>query len=138
MYCRGYADGMTRSTLAAMVALLALLAASLPVAAQAPTPPPQPTISSVKPLLAKPGQKLVIKGTGYINVRAVTLAGVSLPFTVKSRRRIEARAPRNAARGPVMVSTRGGVIASPRLVVVKPRLKESPTSATIGERARVR
>ena len=121
-----------------MLMMLALmLTTALPAGAQAPTLPPQPTISTVSPAVVKPGQKIVIKGTGFVDVRSVTMAGFSLPYKLKSRRRIEAEAPRNAARGPITVLTRGGAINSPRMVVVRPSLQLSPGSGAVGSRIEV-
>lgn len=122
---------------AVALALVGLLIASLTASAQAPTLPPQPTISSVSPAVVKPGEKIIIKGTGFIDVRSVTMAGFSLRFQLKSRTRIEARAPQNAARGAITVLTRGGAINTPRLVVVRPTLQLAPRTGVVGSQVKV-
>ncbi len=123
------------ATSAVMAALLALIVSVLPVAAQAPTPPPPPVINAVKPAVASPGDEIKISGHGFIEVKAVTMAGLSLKHKVKSRRRIVAEAPPNAVRGTIVVVTRGGTAASPRVVVVRPSVQvsrsQSPAGSTV-------
>ena len=122
-----------RGLIVGIVILVLLTVGTITVAAQAPLPPPPPTISSIGPTVVDPGQPIRIRGRDFVEVRSVSMAGLSLRYKVKSRNLIIARAPANAARGTVVVSTRGGVATSPRFVVVKPRLRISPLRVPAGE-----
>ena len=75
-------------TTALSLGLIATLAT--PAAAQVAPPPPPPAISSVSPAVVSPSGRITVRGRNFTEVRAVTLAGLSLRFRVKSRRLIEA------------------------------------------------
>jgi hypothetical protein len=105
------------------IILVLLLTLALPIdglAQTAPAAPPQ--ISSFGPIKVRPGGKVTIKGTGFRDVRSVTIAGLTVRFDVRSRRRIVVTAPRTAIRGPIVVATPAGAATSPRMLVVYPTI----------------
>jgi len=114
------------------MAIASLFASTLPVAAQAVTPPPPPRIDSVRPAVVKPGEEIRIRGAAFIDVRTVSIAGLSVPYRVRNKKQIVATAPPHAARGTVVVATGGGVATSPRFVVVRPTIQVLPNEGSVG------
>jgi len=97
----------------AVLTLLLLVWMALPASAQVERLP-VPVITDVKPAVVKPGDRIVIRGRAFKDLRSVSVAGLRVPVTSRSANRITVKAPPNAGRGPVSVATAGGVAVGPR------------------------
>jgi IPT/TIG domain len=71
-----------------------------------------PTITSFNPTSGPVGTSVVITGTGFTGVSAVTFNALAAVFTVNSSTQITATVPLNATTGPIRVSTPGGTATS--------------------------
>jgi len=76
----------------------------------APTTPP--TITSFTPTQGAVGTVVTITGTGFVNVTAVTVGGVPVPFTVISPTTIRVTIVAGVRPGPIVVYTIDGIATS--------------------------
>lgn len=80
------------------------------------TPDP-PAISSISPILGKPGSSVIITGTNLDTTQSVTLAGQSAAFTINTATQLTVTVPTNASSGVFAVTTLGGSASSASFTV---------------------
>lgn len=80
------------------------------------TPDP-PAISSISPILGKPGSSVIITGTNLDTAQSVTLAGQSAAFTINSSIQLTVTVPTGASSGVFAVTTLGGSATSAAFTV---------------------
>lgn len=80
------------------------------------TPDP-PAISSISPILGKPGSSVIITGTNLDTAQSVTLAGQSAAFTINSSTQLTVTVPTGASSGVFAVTTLGGSATSAAFTV---------------------
>ncbi len=80
-------------------------------------PPPKPSIKSAKPSSGSVGTVVTLAGSGFFGATAVSLAGVSAAFTVKSASAITVTVPAGAASGVFQVTAPGGTATSKSFTV---------------------
>jgi hypothetical protein len=92
-----------------------------------------PTITGFGPPAAAPGSPVVVTGTGFGGVSAVTVNGVRAGFSVLSRTQLRLTVPASATDGPIAVTTAGGTATSAATLLVLPRVASfAPTAAPVG------
>lgn len=80
------------------------------------TPDP-PAISSISPILGKPGSTVTITGTNLDTTQSVTLAAQSAAFTINTSTQLTVTVPTNASSGVFAVTTLGGSATSAAFTV---------------------
>jgi hypothetical protein len=76
------------------------------------SPAAPPTIASFTPTQGATGTVVTITGTGFVDVTAVTVGGVPVPFTVVSPTMITATIVAGVKSGPIVVHTLSGIATS--------------------------
>lgn len=79
--------------------------------------PDPPAISSISPILGKPGSSVIITGTNLDTTQSVTLAGQSAAFTINTATQLTVTVPTNASSGVFAVTTLGGEATSAAFTV---------------------
>ncbi len=79
--------------------------------------PDLPAISSISPILGKPGSSVIITGTNLDTTHTVTLAAQSAAFTVNSATQLTVTVPTGASSGVFAVTTLGGSTTSAAFTV---------------------
>ena len=73
---------------------------------------PPPAITGFSPTSGAVGDSVIINGTGFSSVSAVTFNGVSAAYNVNSTTQITATVPANSTAGPISVTTPTGTAVS--------------------------
>ncbi len=86
-----------------------------------------PRFTSVTPASGVAGTGITITGTNFTGATSLTFAStngtrLAVPFSVTASNQLTATVPTNALTGPLVITTPGGVIASPAAFPVLPRL----------------
>ncbi len=99
----------------------------------------RPTVTTVDPLEALPGQEVTITGTGFSGEGAtVAFGGVSAAFTVRSDREITATVPSGlSGRQDISVTADGLPSSAAEFTVASPALVLSVTAVSPGDRLTV-
>jgi IPT/TIG domain len=80
----------------------------------------KPTVCSFRPVTARPGASVIVKGSGFGGATQVTLNARPACFTVHSSARITVVVPENAKSGAITVKTPSGTATSRTRLTVKP------------------
>ena len=78
---------------------------------------PPPVITGFSPTNGTVGDTVIITGTNFTSVSAVTFNGVSATFNVNSATQITTTVPTNASSGPISVTAGGTAISSSSFIV---------------------
>ena len=90
-------------------------------------PVPAPTVSGFAPISGLRGSVVTVTGSGFFTTTAVTFGGVAAEYDVASGTSLTAIVPAAAVSGPIAVTNRGGVAASPApFTVVEPPSEPAP------------
>ena len=98
---------LVRAGFGAVVAAVALVAASASLAVTA-----KPSITRFTPTTAKPGATITIMGKDLSGAKTVEVAGLKAPFKVVSASKITATVPAKAKSGKITVVTKTGTAVS--------------------------
>jgi uncharacterized repeat protein (TIGR01451 family) len=103
-------------------------------------PSAAPTVTGFAPTAAPVGAVVTVEGTGFVDVKAVTVGGASTTFAVASTTSLEALVPYGAVVGPITVTTPFGTATSAGLftpttlaVADVSVANDGPASATRGD-----